>query len=73
MVQCFGFGALTVHWGFIGITEKKMETTILGSSWDDGKENGNYRDYRDYIGFILGLYRIWGRLLDHFGYPRIGP
>ena len=24
---------------------------------DIGKENGNYRDHRDYIGFILGLYR----------------
>ena len=22
---------------------------------DNGKENGNYRDYRDYIGFIKGL------------------
>ena len=26
--------------------------------WDNGKENGNYRDYRGYIGGILGLY--WG-------------
>ena len=38
------------HLGFIGIAEKKMETTIF----DNGKENGNYRDCRDYIGFILG-------------------
>ena len=27
------------YWGYIGIMEKKMETT---------------RDYRDYIGYILG-------------------
>ena len=28
--------------------------------WDNGKENGNYRDYRDYVGYILGLY--WGNI-----------
>ena len=22
-----------------------------GIYWDNGKENGSYRDYRDYIGF----------------------
>ena len=41
-----------------------METTgiigyILGLYWDNGKENGNYRDHRGYIGiigYILGLY-----------------
>ena len=33
---------------YIGVMEKKMETTInrfrviLGLYWDDGKENGNY-------------------------------
>ena len=27
---------------------------ILGLYWDNGKENGSYRDYRDYIGVILG-------------------
>ena len=34
---------------------------ILGIYWDDGKENGNYRDYiglyrnyREYIGIVLG-------------------
>ena len=26
-----------------------------GLNWDNGKENGNYRDYRDSIGFIQGL------------------
>ena len=25
---------------------------ILGLYWDNGKENGNYRDYRGYIGII---------------------
>ena len=24
---------LELHWGYIGIMEKKMETTILGSYW----------------------------------------
>ena len=59
-----------------------METTIqglgfrviLGLYGDNGKENGNYRDYRGYIGFflmgvaiggmirvILGLYRDNGK------------
>ena len=28
---------------------------ILGLYWENGKENGNYRDYRDYIRFIYGL------------------
>ena len=28
---------------------------------DNGKENGNYRDYRRYIGGILGLYRDNGK------------
>ena len=31
---------------------------------DNGKENGNYKDYRDYIGvigYILGLYRDNGK------------
>ena len=32
---------------------------ILGLYWDNGKQNGNYRDSRGYIGImgcILGLY-----------------
>ena len=43
-----------VYWGYIGIMEKKMETTIVyrglywGYIWDNGKENGNYYS-------ILGL------------------
>ena len=28
----------------------------LGLYWENGKENGNYRDYRGYIGYVLGLY-----------------
>ena len=28
---------------------KGMGTSMLGFYWDNGK-NGNYRDYRDYIG-----------------------
>ena len=37
---------------------------IVGLHRDNGKENGNYRDNRDYIGiigFILGLYRDNGK------------
>ena len=44
-----------VYWGYIGIMEKKMETTILGLGFsDNGKENGNYYS-------ILGLYRDNGK------------
>ena len=28
---------------------------IWGTYRDNGQENGNYRDYRDYVGFIWGL------------------
>ena len=45
-----------------------MEGLLKGSSWRllfevphgpyNGKENGNYRNYRDHTGTILGLY--WG-------------
>ena len=46
-------------WSFIGIMEKKMETTRynIGFYWDNGKENGNYRLYDiGVIGFILEFY-----------------
>ena len=33
-----------IYRGYIGIMEKKMETTIMGL-------------YRDYIGYVLGMYR----------------
>ena len=46
-----------LYWGYMGIMENEMETTImgyigiigyiLGLYWDNGK-NGNYRDYRDW-------------------------
>ena len=44
----------TTIMGYIGIIGY-----ILGLYWDNGKENGNYynglyRDYRGYIGVILG-------------------
>ena len=43
----------TTIMGYIGIIG-----TILGLYWDNGKNgnyyNGLYRDYRDYIGVILG-------------------
>ena len=29
---------------------------MLGLYWDSGKENGNYRDYRGYIGFMYEFY-----------------
>ena len=37
-----------VHWGYIGILEQNMESTIV--YWGYGKENGNYSN-------ILGFYR----------------
>ena len=54
-------GLQDLYWGYIGIMEKKMETTIacwgyirviLGLYGDNGKENGNYYNglYRVYIG-----------------------
>ena len=40
----------TTTMGFIGY--------ILGLYWDNGKQNGNYRDYRVYIGVIGDVSRI---------------
>ena len=31
---------------------------------DDGKENGNYRHYRGYIGIIWGLYLGYTRIME---------
>ena len=42
LVSYMGY-ILGLYRGYIGIMEKKMETTIMGL-------------YRDYIGYILGLY-----------------
>ena len=38
------------YWG----NGKEMETTVVpwDNTRDNGKENGNYRDYSDHIGFI---------------------
>ena len=54
-----------IYWGYIGIMEKKMETTIMGCMgiigyvlvlyWENGKENGNYSS-------TLGIYseaKLW--------------
>ena len=48
-----------VVWGYIGIMEKKMETTIMGDIgiirymlgiyWDNGEENGNYYNAFDIL------------------------
>ena len=42
---------LGLCWGYIGIMEKKMETTIMGL-------------YRDYIGYVLGLHRDNGKNME---------
>ena len=34
-------------------------SVILGIYWENGKENGNYRDYRVPIGFIMGCIYIY--------------
>ena len=43
MAETCGFGDRG-YWGYIGIMENEMETTIVywGYIWDNGKENGNY-------------------------------
>ena len=46
-----------LYWGYIGIMENKLETTIMGYIglkfggvfWDNGKENGNYYSILEYI------------------------
>ena len=38
-------GVIGIIWGY-----RDYMGFILGLYWDNGKENGNYRDYRDYIG-----------------------
>ena len=39
---------------------------VLGLRRDNGKENGNYYNglYRDYIGYILGLYRGYRGIME---------
>ena len=51
---------IEVYWGYIGIMEKRMETTsISGLYLDDGKENGNYYS-------ILGLCRNNGKEIGNY-------
>ena len=44
--------------------------------WDNGKENGNYRDYRDYMRFILELFsnngKENGNYRDYTGFIGVG-
>ena len=56
---CGSRSSISVEVDKDGIVEKKMETTgmiglILGLYRDNGKENGNYGDYRVHIGIIQG-------------------
>ena len=37
----------------------RVEASAGGSYWKNGKENGNYRDYRSYIGVYIGVI-YWG-------------
>ena len=46
-------GIATVYWGSIGTMENRMETTIMGF----------YKDYRVYIGVLLGLWKMKRELL----------
>ena len=54
---------LGLYWGYIGIMEKKASLgfgVILGSYWDNGKENGSYYSILVYIYiYILGLFLLW--------------
>ena len=50
---------------YLGCCGPRIRQVYRGYSRDNGKENGNYRDYRGYIGVMLGLYsgfrsRRWG-------------
>ena len=31
-----------IYWGSIGIMENKLDTTIMGLYWDNGKQDANY-------------------------------
>ena len=39
-----------------------MLKDILGLYWDNGKENGNYRDYRGYMGLYWGYIGLFGKV-----------
>ena len=44
-----------VRWGYTGIMENKMETTAVHWGYISRMENGNYGDYRVYIGVYIGI------------------
>ena len=50
--------ACQVYRETLGHPRRKQELTrsLWRSYWDNGKENGNYRDYRGYVGIIALLY-----------------
>ena len=50
-------------------TKKQTEAFKIALHRDDGKENGKYRNYRDYIGYILGLY--WDKRKENGSYCSI--
>ena len=41
--------------------QRQTEAFKIALHRDKGKENGNYRNYRDYIGYILGPYSDNGK------------
>ena len=47
---------MAVYWVVRTLAELQRIFVIWGSFWDNGKENGNYRDYRGNIGIIIGVY-----------------
>ena len=46
-MPCQAHQGTIVSWGYMGVLEKKTETI--------GKTKGLYRDYRVYIGVIIGI------------------
>ena len=51
---------------------KGLYRVILGFYWDNGKENGSYRDYRGYVDAIK-THQGMQRSLLHAGYLIQGP
>ena len=40
--------------------------SLLGLHRDNGKENGNYRDYKGIVGYILWLHRDNGKENENY-------
>ena len=55
-----------VYWGYIGIMEKKMETTIIMGYM------GDYRDIYWYIGIYRAIQGLYGDILPKLGAPFLG-